>query len=223
MSNVAGVDGGGDTLSDHAYRQIEAMIVTRVLPPGAMISENRLSEEIGCGRTPIREALLRLKLEGFVEIHPRRGALVTPVDVMKQLELLEVRRPLEDLVARLAAERANAGERAEMRAMADEIEAAARASDRARYLKANRAIHEIRTRAARNGMLARTMAGVLGLSRRFWYAYIEDTDSFSEAAALHASILRTIADGLPEEAAGHSEKLLNFLDGLTRRALSHHI
>ena len=70
------------------------MIVTRQLRPGSMISENQLSEQLGCGRTPIREALQRLKFEGFVEIHARRGVLVAPIDVVKQLELLEVRRPL---------------------------------------------------------------------------------------------------------------------------------
>jgi DNA-binding GntR family transcriptional regulator len=212
-----------DSLADIAYRRIEEMIVTRVVPPGSMLSENQLSEELGCGRTPIREALQRLRLEGFVEIHPRRGALVTPVDVMKQLELLEVRRPLEDLVARLAAERANAEERKEMLRLAGEIVTAASASDRSRYLEANRAIHEIRTRAARNTMLAKTMSGVLGLSRRFWYAYIEDTGSFSEAAALHASILRAISGGEGDEAVAAAGHLLDFLEGLTRSAIAHRI
>ena len=104
-----------ESLAEVAYRAIEEMIVTRRLRPGSMISENQLSEQLGCGRTPIREALQRLKFEGFVEIHPRRGVLVAPIDVVKQLELLEVRRPLECLVVRLAAVRALDRERAEMR------------------------------------------------------------------------------------------------------------
>ena len=90
-------------MAEVAYRALEEMIVTRRLRPASMISENQLSEQLGCGRTPIREALQRLKFEGFVEIHPRRGVLVTPIDVVRQLELLEVRRPLENLVVRLAA------------------------------------------------------------------------------------------------------------------------
>ena len=86
------------SLAEGAYRALEEMIVTRQLRPGSMLSENQLSEQLGCGRTPIREALQRLKFEGYVEIHPRRGVLVAPIDVLKQLELLEVRRPLENLV-----------------------------------------------------------------------------------------------------------------------------
>ncbi|PXW57195.1 DNA-binding GntR family transcriptional regulator [Chelatococcus asaccharovorans] len=195
------------------------MIVTRELLPGSMISENQLADELNCGRTPIREALQRLKLEGFIEIHPRRGALVTPVDVMRQLELLEVRRPLEDLVARLAAERATPDERREMLRLADEITAAAERGDQRAYLSANRAIHDIRTKASRNAMLSRTMGLVLGLSRRFWYAYIQDTGSFTIAAALHNDILRAIAAGSAQDAAAHVTRLLDFLESLTRRAI----
>ncbi|CAH1672078.1 MAG: GntR family transcriptional regulator [Chelatococcus sp.] len=213
------VEPATDSLAEIAYRRIEEMIVTRELLPGSMISENQLADELDCGRTPIREALQRLKLEGFVEIHPRRGALVTPVDVMRQLELLEVRRPLEDLVARLAAERATPDERREMLRLADEITAAAERGDQRAYLSANRAIHDIRTKASRNTMLTRTMGLVLGLSRRFWYAYIQDTGSFTVAAALHNDILQAIAAGSASDAATAVSKLLDFLESLTRRAI----
>lgn len=208
-----------ESLADGAYRRIEEMIVTRELPPGSAVSENRLSEELGCGRTPIREALLRLKHEGFVEILPSRGAWVAPIDVMKQIELLEVRRALEDLVVRRAAVRASAEERAEMGRLGAAMKAAAVDRDRKRYLDSNRAIHEIKARAARNTVLAKTMGAVNGLSRRFWYAYIEDTDSFAQAAELHDAALRPIIDGSPEEAAAAATRLLDFLESLTREAI----
>lgn len=219
MLNTVLQDDARETLADIAYRRIESMIVTRVLAPGSMISENQLCEELGCGRTPIREALQRLKLEGFIEIHPRRGALVTPLDVMKQLELLEVRRPLEDLVARLAAERASPDERREMLALAVDIKAAAAAGDRAGYLAANRSIHEVRTRATKNSMLAKTTGMIFGLSRRFWYAYIEDTGSFKQAASLHAAILQAIVAGDAGRCSSTVADLLSFLESLTRKAI----
>src|SRR5690242_20671608 len=129
-------DQTAESLSEAAYRMIEELIVTQRLRPGSMLSENGLREQLGCGRTPVREALQRLRFEGYVEIHPRRGVLVAPIDVLKQLELLEVRRPLERLVVRLAAERALPIEREEMRTLAAEIVAAAAAGDADRYLKA---------------------------------------------------------------------------------------
>lgn len=205
--------------ADAAYRRIEEMIVTRQLRPGTMISENQLSEELRCGRTPIREALQRLKHEGFVEIHPSRGALVSPTDVMRQLELLEVRRSLEDLMVRLAAERATGEEREEMRRLATEIGEAAARREQERYLRANRTIHEISARAARNTVLAKTIGQIHGLSRRFWYAYIEDTGSFEEGARLHAATLQAMADRSPDQAALSAARLLDFLETLTRRAI----
>lgn len=212
------VDDAG-SLAETAYRRIEEMIVLRELPPGAMISENKLAEEIGCGRTPIREALLRLKHEGFIEVFPSRGAMVAPSDILKQLELLEVRRPLEDLVVRLAAKRAAPDERAEMRKLGAEIRHAAAARDRKRYLRANRAVHEIKARAARNATLEKTIGTINGLARRFWYAFIEDTGQFERAAELHDNILQKVAIGSPDEAAVASAEFLDFLESLSRDAI----
>src|SRR5690606_36632574 len=134
---------GTELISDVAYSAIQNLIVTGRLRPGSMISENELREELNCGRTPIREALQRLKLEGFVEIHPRRGALVTTIDIRQQLELLELRRPLENLMVRLAARRATPDQRQTMRQLAGEMDAAVRRDDRDKYFGINRAIHEI--------------------------------------------------------------------------------
>ncbi len=208
-----------DSLAETAYRTIEELIVTRRLRPGSMISENQLSEQLGCGRTPIREALQRLKFEGYVEIHPRRGVLVSPIDVVKQLELLEVRRPLESLVVRLAATRATDDERSAMRLLADEIRAAARAADAVRYLQATRAIHETEARAAHNSMLADSIGVIHGQSRRFWYARTEAAGGFYEGSAIHAATLAAIADGDADRAASGADRLLDHLERLTRSAL----
>jgi DNA-binding GntR family transcriptional regulator len=209
----------GQTLAEAAYRAIEEMIVTRRLPPGSMVSENQLSEQLGCGRTPIREALQRLKFEGFVEIHPRRGALVAPIDVVKQLELLEVRRPLESLVARLAATRAFDQERAHMRQLGPGIRAAAAAADPVRYLQATRAIHEAEARATHNSVLAATIGVIHGQSRRFWYAQTEATGAFPEGSDIHVATLSAIIAGDAEGAAASADRLLDHLERLTRRAL----
>ncbi|RAI43474.1 GntR family transcriptional regulator [Rhodoplanes roseus] len=211
--------GSTDTIAETAYRRIEDMIVRRELPPGSMISENQLADELGCGRTPIREALQRLRLEGFVEIHPRRGVLVSPIDVRRQLELLEVRRALDTRVASLAAARATGAERTEMRRLAAEMKDAARHRDTIRYLAANRAVHGIKAAATRNGVMETMLAAINGLSRRFWYSYVEDTDAFREAAELHSAILIAIADGDAAAAVLAADALLDFLERLTRAAI----
>ena len=221
-SNVQPSDAPPGSLAEGAYRALEEMIVTRQLRPGSMLSENQLSEQLGCGRTPIREALQRLKFEGYVEIHPRRGVLVAPIDVLKQLELLEVRRPLENLVVRLAAARASELERAEMRGLAKEIRAAAAAAHAVRYLQATRTIHEVEARAAHNAALAATIGVIHGQSRRFWYAQIEASGAFPEGSQIHAATLAAIVKGDADAAAASADRLLDHLERLTRGALDRH-
>ena len=97
------------TLTDRAYRELEEMIVTLQLAPGTVLSEQALSGRLKIGRTPIREALQRLARDGLVVIMPRRGIMVSEINLRLQLRLLEVRRELERLMASLAAERATAG------------------------------------------------------------------------------------------------------------------
>jgi DNA-binding GntR family transcriptional regulator len=106
------------TLAEQAYAHPEELIVTLKLKPGATVSEGELSALAGIGRTPIREALQRLAREKLVSILPRRGIVVTEINVGSQLRLLEVRRELERLIAKSAARRATDGERVRFRELA---------------------------------------------------------------------------------------------------------
>src|SRR5450755_209148 len=93
------------SLTERAYRELEEQIVTLRLAPGSPVSEASLSKRLAIGRTPVREALQRLARERLVVILPRRGILVSEVNVRTQMRLLEVRRELERLLARAAARR----------------------------------------------------------------------------------------------------------------------
>src|SRR5271168_3823387 len=87
-----------ETLTDKAYRALEEEIVTLRIPPGTVVSEAILSRRLGVGRTPVREALQRLAREWLVIIMPRRGIVVSEIDPVRQLRLLEVRREIERLL-----------------------------------------------------------------------------------------------------------------------------
>ena len=89
------VDEKTGSLTDQAYRELEELIVTMRLQPGAVLSETALSTRLGIGRTPIREALQSLAREGLIVILPRKGILVSEINPGKQLLVLEVRRELE--------------------------------------------------------------------------------------------------------------------------------
>ena len=206
------------SLAETAYDAIEQMIISRRLAPGAMVSEGELGAELALGRTPVREALARLKAIGFVEVHARRGVLVTPVDIIKHLELLEVRRPLDETVARCVIARASDRDLETLRSHTEGLLAAAAARDREVYFRLKRALHEAMVGSAYNPTLTSTMGPLHAQSRRFWYTY-EPTASFLDCAGIHATIVAGIAAREPDRALSGIGTLFDLLDRMTRRAL----
>ena len=97
--------------SEEAYLQIRARIVSLDMPPGSVVNEGRLREELKIGRTPIREALQRLARENLVRSIPHHGTFVTDVNITDLARITEVRVVLEGHAARLAAERLSPGDR----------------------------------------------------------------------------------------------------------------
>jgi DNA-binding GntR family transcriptional regulator len=202
------------TLADQAYVAIEEMIVDRRLEPGQMISEGEIGSELGVGRTPIREAIARLKSVGFVEIHSRRGVQVSIIDPIKHLELLEIRLPLELEIAKLAVKRASDMDLNDLATTAKALVAAAKKGDRRAYFHVKRQLHDIEVRSARNSMLNGTMRTLHAQSRRFWQSY-EPTDSFVKGASLHENIAKAIIARNEVAARNNVEKLFAFLESLT--------
>src|SRR6202047_2229757 len=98
-------DGSARSQSEEAYLRIRERIVSLDMPPGSVVQENRLREELAIGRTPIREALQRLAWENLVRSVPHRGTFVTDVNITDLARITEVRVILEGEAARLAAER----------------------------------------------------------------------------------------------------------------------
>src|SRR4029077_11981955 len=91
MSKISPVE----SLADKAYHAIRRLIVSLELAPGAVIDERSLIEQLGIGRTPVREALRRLAEERLVEVYPRRGMFVTGVDIRQLAPIFQGRESLE--------------------------------------------------------------------------------------------------------------------------------
>ena len=190
------------------------------LPPGAAVSEAMLSERLGIGRTPIREALQRLARERLVQILPRRGVIVSDINVKAQLRLLEVRREIERLVARGAARRATDEERARFAALAKAFEQAARGGDDVAFLRIDREFNELGLRAARNEFAATAMTAMAALSRRFWYLHYRQAADLPVTAKLHANIARAVARADAAAAAAASDALLDNIEAFTRATVT---
>ena len=86
------------SLTDRALTYLREKIQNCELMPGELLSEKGLCEEIGCGRTPVREALLTMKGEGLIEIFPRRGIRVTPFTRDGICQIYQIRKLIEPAV-----------------------------------------------------------------------------------------------------------------------------
>ncbi|WP_461537113.1 GntR family transcriptional regulator [Spongorhabdus nitratireducens] len=201
--------GAEKSLTDIACEQLERMIVFQQLKPGVMYSEKKLAEAIDMGRTPVREALQKLAWEQMIVIHPRCGIQVANVSVESQLKLLEVRRPLEALCARLAAQRATPEQKAEMAILGDAILQCAQDHDDEKFMECLRGCHAALVEAARNEYISKVMRPLQGPSRLFWFRNREmDT---AHPARLHAKIMTCVSRGDSEGAEEASNMLIEYL------------
>ena len=204
------------SLTDRAYAELEEMIVTLQLAPGTPVSEAELAGQLGIGRTPIREALQRLARERLVTILPRRGVVVSEINVARQLRLHEVRRELERLIARTAARRATDDQRARFRQLASAFQESARVNDDVTFMRTDREFNLLCSAAAHNEFAAGAMSLLHGLSRRFWYVHYKQAADMPLTAKLHADVARAIADKDETRAAKASDRLLDVIEKFMR-------
>jgi len=150
-----------------AYERLLKAIVSLQLRPGSYISESELSELIGVGRTPVREAVQRLAIEEFCEVLPRRGVLVVPLDLDRQTDIQEVRSQLEPAAARMAAERIGDADAEALRKLLSEKEAVDDADENV-IAEIDETLHTSVAAASKNDLLRRTLAPLYAHSRRHW-------------------------------------------------------
>ena len=208
-----------ETLTELAYRRLEEEIVTLRIAPGTVVSEAILSRKLGVGRTPIREALQRLAREWLVVILPRRGIVVSEIDPVRQLRLLEARREIERFLARSAARRALPVQRSRFAEIAAGMDDAARRADDMEFMRLDRAFNLLLLDAAANEFASSALSQMNGLSRRFWYMHHQQVADLPLAARLHAAIARAIAAGDQEAAGAATDRLLDYIQEFTRKTI----
>jgi DNA-binding GntR family transcriptional regulator len=207
------------TMTDKAYALIEELIVTLQLAPGAVLSEVVLAKRLSTGRTPVREALQRLSRDGLVNILPRRGVLVSEMDLSAQLRLLEVRRELERLMARGAAKRATPDERKEFAGIAQGMRLAAEREDGLTFMRLDQQFNLSISAASRNEFATRAMGLMHGLSRRFWYQHYKQAADLPLAARLHAEVAEAVAAQNVDAAGAASDALMAYIESFARSTL----
>ncbi len=175
-----------------------------VLKPGERLMEIPLAEELGVSRTPIREAIRKLELEGFVVMVPRRGTYVANISLKDITQVFEIRSALEELAAGLAAERITAEEIETLERMLVEIGDHMENKDMESVVAADVEFHEVLYRASRNERLADIVHNLREQTYRLRKTWEEHRQLVEAIASHNATQARKLAQIHME----HSEQTL---------------
>lgn len=174
--------------AQQAYDELRRRIIRCELAPGRAFTEASIAEELGLGRTPVREGLARLAREGLVVVAPRAGCRVAEVTLGDVLELFELREPLEAKAAELAAQRIDEAELAELQRLTD-VPFAEDAVGIAAFLGANTAYHATIGRIAGNARLAAVLGDISDQLERLHWLGVPTSPKVGDLLAEHRAMI----------------------------------
>ncbi len=194
------------------------MLVTLELAPGSVLTEGALIERLGMGRTPVREAIQRLAWEGFLQVRPRAGLAVAPLEPGDWLKVIDARRGIEAVLARSAARNLTPDAAFGFRDAALAMEAAVGRDDIRAFLVADKDFDRALAAAADNVYAARLAAPLQTHSRRFWFARAR-ADNLPEAAEHHVAVITAIVGRDEDLAAEEAKRLMALLAEMARQSV----
>ncbi len=202
-------------LRDIVFETLRKAILDGDLKPGERVMEVQLAEKLGVSRTPVREAIRKLELEGLLEMIPRKGAYVADVSIKDVLNVLEVRASLEGLAASLAAERITEDEIDSLRKSAEEFETMNKNNDRDGMVQKDTEFHSVLLNAARNNKLLSIVESLSDYVQRFRVIYFTEYSDAKNIMDDHRAILDAIKERDVEKAnrvaQEHIENIGNYL------------
>lgn len=179
-------------LRDVVFNTLRQAILTGELKPGERLMEIHLANRLGVSRTPIREAIRKLELEGLVIMIPRRGAEVAQISEKSLKDVLEVRRALDALCAELACDRISEEELQRLKEACTEFEKATVTRNAKVIAKADVALHDIIVQATNNNRLITLVNNLSEQMYRYRFEYIKDESQHKRLVEEH----RIIYEGL---------------------------
>ena len=205
------------TLADQVFDRLENDIFTGVYARGSVLTENRLCEELGVSRTPIREALKRLEQEHLVESHSK-GLVVVGISRQDALTIYEVRKRIEGLAASMCAEKATDEQIAKLRDIVELQEFCAEKQDSEKVRMLDNQFHDTVYRCCGSVVLYDTLMPLHKKIQKFRKASVEVHGRAAASAGEHRRIFEAIAahDPAAAEAAmlAHIDKAQSFITEL---------
>lgn len=182
-------------LRDVVFQTLRKAILTGDLKPGERLMEIHLAEKIGVSRTPIREAIRKLELEGLVTNIPRKGAMVAEISVKGLKDVLEVRRALDSFCAELACERITEEEKEDLKAAFEAFIDATKTKDATVIARADVSFHDIIIGATGNERLVALINNLAEQMYRYRFEYIKDESGHDRLIEEHKNLMEAIISG----------------------------
>lgn len=187
-------------LRDVVFNTLRQAILRGELKPGERLMEIQLANKLGVSRTPIREAIRKLELEGLVLMIPRKGAEVADITEKSLLDVLEVRRALEELSAQLACDRITEEEILELKVAAEEFKKVLKSSDVTEIAEADVRFHDVIYLATKNQKLISLLNNLREQMYRYRVEYLKKEEVYEQLIREHEEIIEHISRREKDEA-----------------------
>ena len=177
-----------------------------ILKPGERIMEIQLAEELGVSRTPVREAIRKLELEGYVVMMPRRGTYVANMSIRDINEIFEIRTALESLSNGLAAEHITGEELEHLQRLLVIIGGHIKEGDMEKIVETDIEFHDLMYHAARNQRLVGIISNLRDQLTRFRTLSMSHPGRLEATLDEHRAIVEAIANGDRKAASKAAER-----------------
>ena len=187
-------------LRDVVFNTLRQAILRGELKPGERLMEIQLANKLGVSRTPIREALRKLELEGLVNMVPRKGAEVADITEKSLRDVLEVRKALEELSVQLACEKITEEEIEELKRVAERFKDTLNDQDVTKIAEADVAFHDVIYTATDNQKLILLLNNLREQMYRYRVEYLKKEAAYPQLIAEHEELIDNISKRNKEEA-----------------------
>jgi len=196
------------------YEQLKKRIILLDYEPGQVLREKELIEEFGVSRTPVREALIRLEMDGLVRILPNLGTIVSEVSFQQLKDVIEVRSHLILLSGQLAAARITKQELEQLRKLIEQMD---QEKDPKKLMELDTQAHNLINQAAKNEMLVKLLGQMRDLVVRIWFYFPTDdsyyTNLTEEFTELEAALQAGDQDGSARILEKHTQRFIDHIRG----------
>ena len=179
-------------LRDVVFNTLRQAILKGELEPGERLMEIQLAERLGVSRTPIREAIRKLELEGLVLMIPRKGAEVAKISARSLRDVLEVRRALEELAIELACQRMSEEEIDNLQKAQDDFKNAIAEGDAMKIAETDEHYHDVIYEGTQNAKLIQMLNNLREQMYRYRLEYIKDEDKRKILILDHECVLKAV-------------------------------